>query len=133
MANKNKLNSSGESAAKQKVKKQKSDVSKIPAFRYFYLLLITCSPFHTFFFTFQDAKDYSSFKVVLFYCSLIVFLPVVTFFCLKAAVLDRFFNLTDLRSNIYSALGAVIALHLALGLYIYRAYFGGASKENKTD
>ncbi|XP_061401722.1 vacuolar ATPase assembly integral membrane protein VMA21 homolog [Musca vetustissima] len=106
MANKNKLNSSaGEAASnKQKLKKQRSD----------------------------DAKDYSSFKIVFFYCSLIVFLPVATFFCLKAVVLDRFFTLTDLNTNIYSAVGAVLALHLALGLYIYRAYFGGKDS-TKTD
>ncbi|XP_013101162.1 vacuolar ATPase assembly integral membrane protein VMA21 homolog [Stomoxys calcitrans] len=107
MANKNKLNSTGSDAVpkQQKLKKQQSD----------------------------DAKDYSSFKVVLFYCSLIVFLPVITFFGLKSVILDRFFNLNDLSSNIYSAVGAVLALHLALGLYIYRAYFGGSSKGEKSD
>ncbi|XP_067647857.1 vacuolar ATPase assembly integral membrane protein VMA21 homolog [Eurosta solidaginis] len=73
----------------------------------------------------DDSKDYSTFKVVFFYCSLIVFLPVATFFLLKAIVLDRFFTMSEVTANIYSAVGAVVALHVALGLYIYRAYFSG--------
>ncbi|XP_034482059.1 vacuolar ATPase assembly integral membrane protein VMA21 homolog [Drosophila innubila] len=77
----------------------------------------------------QDSHDYSSFKVVLFYCSLIVFLPVVTFFALKGFVLDQFFSMSDVKVNIASAVGAVAALHVALGLYIYRAYFGGSDKK----
>lgn len=75
----------------------------------------------------QDSQDYSSFKVVLFYCSLIVFLPVVTFFALKGFILDQFFTMSEMKVNIGSAVGAVAALHVALGLYIYRAYFGGSS------
>ncbi|XP_054733604.1 vacuolar ATPase assembly integral membrane protein VMA21 homolog [Anastrepha obliqua] len=74
----------------------------------------------------NDSKDYSAFKVVFFYSSLIVFLPVATFFLLKSTVLDRFFTMSEMMTNIYSAVGAIVALHLALGLYIYRAYFGGA-------
>ncbi|XP_011178177.1 vacuolar ATPase assembly integral membrane protein VMA21 homolog [Zeugodacus cucurbitae] len=76
----------------------------------------------------NDSKDYSAFKVVFFYCSLIVFLPVATFFLLKSTVLERFFTLSEISTNIYSAVGAVVALHLALGLYIYRAYFGGSQQ-----
>ncbi|XP_017136545.1 vacuolar ATPase assembly integral membrane protein VMA21 homolog [Drosophila miranda] len=82
----------------------------------------------------EDSQDYSSFKTVLFYCMLIVFLPVITFFLLKAVVLDGFFEMSELKVNIFSAVGAVVALHIALGLYIYRAYFGGSgSKASKVD
>ncbi|XP_004522032.1 vacuolar ATPase assembly integral membrane protein VMA21 homolog [Ceratitis capitata] len=80
----------------------------------------------------NDSKDYSTFKVVFFYCSLIVFLPVATFFLLKSTVLERFFTMSEVTTNIYSAVGAVVALHLALGLYIYRAYFGGALQASDT-
>ncbi|TMW50498.1 hypothetical protein DOY81_004426 [Sarcophaga bullata] len=103
MANKNKGNNNSETAKQNKQNRQMSD----------------------------DAKDYSSFKTVLFYCSLIVFLPVLTFFLLKGLVLDRFFEIAEMKSNIYSAVGAVLALHLALGLYIYRAYFGVDSTQNR--
>ncbi|XP_017098465.2 vacuolar ATPase assembly integral membrane protein VMA21 homolog [Drosophila bipectinata] len=82
----------------------------------------------------HDSQDYSSFKTVLFYCMLIVFLPVVTFFVLKGFVLDQFFSLTEVKVNIASAVGAVVSLHIALGLYIYRAYFGApGSKVVKED
>ncbi|XP_037896381.1 vacuolar ATPase assembly integral membrane protein VMA21 homolog [Glossina fuscipes] len=77
----------------------------------------------------NDMKDYSSFKIVLFYCSLIVFLPVLIFFCMKSVFLDRLFTMTEVTSNIYSAVAAVLALHLALALYIYQAYFGTATTE----
>ncbi|XP_065359758.1 vacuolar ATPase assembly integral membrane protein VMA21 homolog [Calliphora vicina] len=105
MANKNKGNNNSEAAKQAKHNKQQ----------------------------FDDVKDFSSFKTVLFYCSLIVFLPVVTFFCLKAAVLDRLFVLTETKSNIYSAVGAVLSLHFALALYIYRAYFGSSTQRQKAD
>ncbi|ALC45113.1 CG5969, partial [Drosophila busckii] len=78
-----------------------------------------------------DSEDYSSFKVVLFYCSLIVFLPVGTFFVLKGFVLDRFFTMTEINVNIAAAVGAVAALHIALGIYIYRAYFGASSSKSQ--
>jgi len=82
----------------------------------------------------QDSQDYSSFKTVLFYCMLIVFLPVLTFFVLKGFVLDQFLDISEVKVNIASAVGAVVALHIALGLYIYRAYFGApGSKGSKTD
>ncbi|EDX11250.1 vacuolar ATPase assembly integral membrane protein VMA21 homolog [Drosophila simulans] len=82
----------------------------------------------------HDSQDYSSFKTVLFYCMLIVFLPVLTFFVLKGFVLDQFLDISEVKVNIASAVGAVVALHIALGLYIYRAYFGApGSKGSKTD
>jgi len=37
--------------------------------------------------------------------------------------------MSELKVNIGSAVGAVAALHVALGLYIYRAYFGGSDKK----
>ncbi|KAH8300496.1 hypothetical protein KR018_009206 [Drosophila ironensis] len=82
----------------------------------------------------HDSQDYSSFKIVLFYCMLIVFLPVLTFFILKGFILERFFSMSEVKVNISSAVGAVVALHIALGLYIYRAYFGATgSKGAKVD
>ncbi|XP_022212930.1 vacuolar ATPase assembly integral membrane protein VMA21 homolog [Drosophila obscura] len=82
----------------------------------------------------EDSQDFSSFKTVLFYCMLIVFLPVITFFLMKGVVLDGFFKMSEMKVNIFSAVGAVVALHIALGLYIYRAYFGATgSKASKVD
>lgn len=40
--------------------------------------------------------------------------------------------MSDVKVNIAAAVGAVAALHVSLGVYIYRAYFGG-SKSSKED
>ncbi|XP_053689972.1 vacuolar ATPase assembly integral membrane protein VMA21 homolog [Sabethes cyaneus] len=71
--------------------------------------------------------EYRNFRVVFFYCILIIVLPVTTFFGCKYFLFDGFLQLTPVSSNIYSAVAAVIALHIALGLYIYRAYFDSSS------
>ncbi|KAJ6630902.1 Vacuolar ATPase assembly integral membrane protein VMA21 like, partial [Pseudolycoriella hygida] len=69
------------------------------------------------------ASDSTAFQTVLFYCLLIIFLPIVTFFSLKYMLFDTVLQATSVQSNIYSAVAAVVALHFALGLYLYRAYF----------
>lgn len=71
----------------------------------------------------EQRNEYRNFRVVFFYCILIILLPVITFFGAKYIIFDHFLQLSTVSSNIYSAVGAVIALHIALGLYIYRAYF----------
>lgn len=71
----------------------------------------------------EQRDEYRNFRVVFSYCILIILLPVATFFGCKYALCDSFLQLTEISSNIYSAVAAVIALHVALGLYIYRAYF----------
>lgn len=47
---------------------------------------------------------------------------------------DSVLQATSIQSNIYSAIAAVVALHLALGLYLYRAYFNAEkSASSKED
>ena len=70
---------------------------------------------------------------MFFYCALIIIAPVLTFFASKQLIFDPFLNLSSVASNIYSAIGAVIALHIALGLYIYRAYFSTSDKDDKEE
>lgn len=77
----------------------------------------------------EQSNEYRNFRVVFFYCILIILLPVSTFFATKYVLFDGYFQLSSVTSNIYSAVGAVIALHFALGLYIYRAYFDGGPEE----
>ncbi|XP_035790382.1 vacuolar ATPase assembly integral membrane protein VMA21 homolog isoform X3 [Anopheles albimanus] len=71
----------------------------------------------------EQRAEYRTFKTVFFYCILIIVLPVTTFFSSKYWIFDGFFQLTHIASNIYSAISAVIALHAALFLFIYKAYF----------
>lgn len=77
----------------------------------------------------EQNTEYRNFRVVFFYCILIIVLPVTTFFGSKHVIFDGLLQLSTVNSNIYSAVSAVIALHIALGLYIYRAYFDGGSSD----
>lgn len=81
----------------------------------------------------SDAAS-NAFLEVLLYCLLIIFAPIVTFFVAKNFVLDHY--LEPVYSCIWSAISAVIALHVALGLFLYRAYFSedaAAKTPTKTD
>lgn len=69
-----------------------------------------------------DPQDFAVFKTVFYYCFTIICLPVVTFFCTKFLVLDGIFGLASIPSNVYAAIASVIVIHVALGMYIYRAY-----------
>ncbi|XP_022212549.1 uncharacterized protein LOC111067638 [Drosophila obscura] len=60
--------------------------------------------------------------LLIFYCSLIIGFPVVTFFALKFVVLKNFFLIAHMDADIISAIVTVIAVHLAVGLFIYRVY-----------
>jgi len=63
------------------------------------------------------------FKTCLFHCILIVMSPIFTFFVIKLYIFDALLQLESMQSNLYSALAAVVVLHLALANFIYRAYF----------
>ncbi|XP_031631084.1 vacuolar ATPase assembly integral membrane protein VMA21 homolog [Contarinia nasturtii] len=67
-------------------------------------------------------KQQEVFFVILFYCLLIIISPIATFFGSKYFIYDSLFD--PIPSNIWAAVSAVVALHIALGLYLYRAYFG---------
>ncbi|KAK3930164.1 Vacuolar ATPase assembly integral membrane protein VMA21-like protein, partial [Frankliniella fusca] len=65
--------------------------------------------------------DLSVFGVVLYYSLFIIVSPVVTFFASKYAF-DNIFGFSNVSSNISAAVGAVVMLHIALGMYIFKAY-----------
>nr|CAD7445092.1 unnamed protein product [Timema bartmani] len=76
-----------------------------------------------------EQRDFHTFSRVFFYCFTIIALPLSTFFICKTFVCDGILQLTPVKSNVYSAVSAVVALHIALGLYIYRAYTGDSSAD----
>ena len=79
-------------------------------------------------------SDGAVFKTVLFYSVLILLLPIASFFVTKIVLFEWFLGQqATIGSNIVSAVVAVIILHLALGLFIYKAYFGGEKKDIKSD
>ncbi|XP_058166924.1 vacuolar ATPase assembly integral membrane protein VMA21 homolog [Anopheles ziemanni] len=71
----------------------------------------------------EQRAEYRTFKTVFFYCILIIVVPVLTFFASKQWLFDGLLQLSNVTSNIYSAVSAVVALHVALFLFIYKAYF----------
>ncbi|XP_059608420.1 vacuolar ATPase assembly integral membrane protein VMA21 homolog [Phlebotomus argentipes] len=73
----------------------------------------------------------SVFFTVLFYCLLIILLPIAGFFASKWYIFDGYLQLPQVTSNIYSAVVAVVALHVALFFYIYRAYFETEAKPER--
>ncbi|XP_076619214.1 vacuolar ATPase assembly integral membrane protein VMA21 homolog [Colletes latitarsis] len=76
----------------------------------------------------KELPELQVFKIVLFYCIVIIALPVLLFFVSKIFIFDGLLGLNHVPSNVYSAGVAIVALHLALGAFIYRAYFDDQSK-----
>ncbi|XP_043261823.1 vacuolar ATPase assembly integral membrane protein VMA21 homolog [Colletes gigas] len=76
----------------------------------------------------KELPELQVFKIVLFYCIVIIALPVLLFFASKIFIFDGLLGLNHVPSNVYSAGVAIVALHLALGAFIYRAYFDDQSK-----
>lgn len=62
------------------------------------------------------------FQTVIKYCLFIIIVPVLSFFIVKILIFDSILRLEAVTSSVYSAVVAVVVLHVTLGLYIYRAY-----------
>lgn len=71
---------------------------------------------------FQELPDFQVFQTVIKYCLIIIVVPVFSFFTTKIILFDAILRLEPVTSSVYSAVVAVIVLHVTLGLYIYRAY-----------
>ncbi|CAG9563019.1 unnamed protein product [Danaus chrysippus] len=78
----------------------------------------------------NELPDFQVFRTVIKYCLFIIIVPVVSFFVSKLILFDAVFRLEAVSSSIYSAVVAVIVLHVTLGLYIYKAY-GESEKPSK--
>ncbi|XP_077287425.1 vacuolar ATPase assembly integral membrane protein VMA21 homolog [Arctopsyche grandis] len=70
----------------------------------------------------NELPDFKVFSTVFFYCVTIIALPVLTFFGSKAILFDGILKLDMISSNVYSAISAIVALHIALAMFIIRAY-----------
>jgi hypothetical protein len=70
----------------------------------------------------QEIPERQLFKTVFSYCILIIVAPVFTFFAVKIFLFETILNTDSVASNVSSAIAAVVVLHIALGLFIYRAY-----------
>merc|ERR1711976_95442 len=81
----------------------------------------------------RDQATGSLFKTVLFYCLLVIGGPLVGFFATKTLILGALLQLdqSEIKTDVVSAIVAVVVLHIALGLFIVRAYFNDDSDTKK--
>jgi len=70
----------------------------------------------------REQPQFDVFKTVLSYSVFILASPVIIFFLTKFVFFEGLLGISTTSSNVWSAVLAVIMLHIALGLYIYRAY-----------
>ena len=77
-----------------------------------------------------SSNSYGDFKSVLSYCLMILGGPVLAFFVTRFAVLGGVmgWDPSAIRTEVISAVVAVVVLHIALGFFIVRAYFSGNEK-----
>ncbi|KAK2579753.1 hypothetical protein KPH14_011093 [Odynerus spinipes] len=76
----------------------------------------------------KELSELQVFKTVLLHCLVIIALPVLSFFMSKVFVFDGLLGSNSIPSNVYSAAVSIVVLHVALGAFIYRAYFDDRSK-----
>lgn len=78
-------------------------------------------------------SEVKTFKAILYYCVLILGGPVVTFFLVKNIVLPVItqWDVDEVKTNVTSAIAAVVVLHIALGLFIFKAYFSEEDEKRK--
>ncbi|XP_063374608.1 vacuolar ATPase assembly integral membrane protein VMA21 homolog [Cydia amplana] len=70
----------------------------------------------------NELPDFQVFQTVVKYCLVIIIVPVISFFTAKIVLFDSLLRLDITTSSVYSAVVAVLVLHVTLGLYIYKAY-----------
>lgn len=75
----------------------------------------------------DEQPDFAVFQSVMIYSLLILGSPIITFFITQYLISGVWGGDSDITSNVISAIAAVVALHLFLGVFIYKAYF----KDNK--
>ena len=74
-----------------------------------------------------STNSFGDFKSVLSYCVLILGGPIVAFFVTRFGILSGIlgWDASAIKTEVTSAIVAVVILHIALGLFIVRAYFSG--------
>lgn len=77
----------------------------------------------------NELPDFQVFQTVIKYCLIIIVVPVLSFFSAKSVLFDGILRLEPITSSVYSAVVAVVVLHVTLGLYIYRAYSDSEKSE----
>ncbi|ENN80392.1 vacuolar ATPase assembly integral membrane protein VMA21 homolog [Dendroctonus ponderosae] len=79
----------------------------------------------------MEQPQFTVFKTVLAYSAFILASPVIAFFVTKFLFFEGLLGISSTASNVWSAVLAVVVLHIALGMYIYRAYSDGDKPKTK--
>ena len=79
----------------------------------------------------EEQNESDMFKSILGYCILILGGPILAFAVTKVFILGMVLQMDTetIRANVTSAVVAVVVLHMALGLFISKAYFGADAKK----
>ncbi|KAL1462513.1 hypothetical protein WDU94_014342 [Cyamophila willieti] len=70
----------------------------------------------------QERPDLEVLTTVFYYCFTIIVMPVLSFFVTKHIVFGGMFGVDSVTSNVYSAIAAIIVVHISLAMFIKRAY-----------
>ncbi|KAK7069329.1 vacuolar ATPase assembly integral membrane protein vma21 [Halocaridina rubra] len=70
---------------------------------------------------------------VLPYVLMIVLLPIGSFFFTKTIIFQDILDYNETTANVYSAVCAVVILHILLALFIYKAFRESTTKGPKQD
>lgn len=76
----------------------------------------------------KEFPELQVFKTVLIHCLIIITFPVLSFFLSKVLIFNGLLGTNSVPSNVCSAGVAIVVLHVAMGVFIYRAYFDDRSK-----
>jgi uncharacterized membrane protein len=82
---------------------------------------------------FDQASESRVFRAVLYHCVLVLAGPIVAFFGTKTLLLGPVFQWDshEVKTDVVSAVVAVIVLHIALGFYIVHAYFSESDPKHQ--
>lgn len=82
----------------------------------------------------DNSQNLNIFRTILYHSIFIILAPISTFFIVKVCIFEGVFGVSTVASNVWSAIAAVVVLHVALAIYIYRAYSeSGKIKLDKDD
>ncbi|XP_049807707.1 vacuolar ATPase assembly integral membrane protein VMA21 homolog [Schistocerca nitens] len=70
----------------------------------------------------KGSSDIDIIRTVFMYCFGVMILPVATFFGVKYVIFNGFLSDDSIKANVYSAITAVIVLHISLVFFIIKAY-----------
>ena len=69
-----------------------------------------------------EANDSNIFRTALTYCIYIIILPISSFFLSKWTLFDSWYGSDSVAGNIWSAIVAVLVLHICLFVYVFKAF-----------